>query len=295
MVPPNLRQDWLRNSLLLLGVFVALIAFSIWTLYRMFVGGAPAIGGLDAVPMEPLTVAPSAPVPAAAVGVAGPEGAAAPVDPEAALVEPPPDAVVPDPARLIPDPAAAPRFPAQAGEAPETFVVEAVEGLGASFVRRAAWRRAAVSFDEGDAAHQADVDLVLEAPDAGSRLALSAWNAGERAPFELWVLSVAGGMRSVDGQYPTNAVIGALPALIVGDPESPITPVRYAAFLDRGTHYVRLAWSGGGASADPYDFARALVTLAWDDTLEADGGADTVPALDLPSGLYYPSEQLFPW
>ncbi len=296
MIPPNLRQDWLRNTGLLLTLFVTLLAFLSWTLYRtVFGAGAPVIGGVEAVPMEPASVQLINSEPA-------PESAASgPAESDAPAPEEPVDGAESVFGGIAPIESERPRFAPQEAESTENFLIERIDGLGASFVRRGQWSRAEVLLAEGDGPDQADIDVILEAPDGGSRLALSAWNATERVPFELWVLSVAGGMRSIDGQYPFNAMIGGVPALIVGDPETPTSPVRYAAFLDRDSYFIRLAWSGGGPSADPYDFARALVTLNWDDSpgaaVDAAANAasdfDTVPAFDLPNGLYYPSDSLF--
>lgn len=287
MIPPNLRQDWLRNTGMLLTGFVMILAFLAWTLFSVVLGdGRTVDGSAEVVPLEFATTAPSAEVGSGfdleMSSVTEPE--------EPARAEP---AVGVERGDGAPSQPGGPIFPPQAAEPAGAFVEQRHEGLGAAFVMRADWRRAEVLLSEGDAPDRADIDLVFEAPDGGSRLALSAWDTGERAPFELWVMSVAGGMRSIDGRYPYNAAVGGAQALIVGEAETPTSPVRYAAFLDRGSHFVRIAWSGSGPSADPYDFARALVTLTWADALELGQAADTVPGLDLPSGIYYPSESLF--
>jgi hypothetical protein len=109
-------------------------------------------------------------------------------------------------------------------------------------------------------------------------------------------------MRPVDGAYPTNAFIAGEPALVVGEAESPTSPLRYAAFLAKGDSYLRIAWSAPTGAVRSTDYLRALATFQWPSADEASdpandsaaiGAGNQAPPLRLPAGLYFPSDSLF--
>ena len=150
------------------------------------------------------------------------------------------------------------------------------------------WRPATVDGAEGPLG-AADYDVVFEDPATGARLAASVWEAAGWASFGAWATAAAPGYTSVDGGWPTNAVVAGHPALVVWSPETPTSPLRYAALLEVDGRFYRLAHTapdGGGSVAD---FARALVSLGW----AAEETVDLIPPLPAPSGRYYPSERLF--
>lgn len=172
------------------------------------------------------------------------------------------------------------------------------------------WRQAQPLPNSDLAARLPDHDVVFESPDAVQRLAISTWDAAERPPFTEFVSTVVAGMQPVDGLWPTNAFIAGEPALIVGAPEAPTTPLAYAAYLEHADRYYRIAWSAYDGARDTTVFARALATLAWSAAASPSGlpgplapdawagparpgDAPMVPRLDLPAGVYYPSEALF--
>ncbi len=153
----------------------------------------------------------------------------------------------------------------------------------------AGWARAQVSDDERPAL-AADYDVVWEDPDSGARLAVSAWNGENVASFVLWSALVGSGMQSVDGQVPTNAVVAGQPALLLWAPETPVTPARFALFLERDGTYYRVTYSAHDGGAAISDYARALATLRWPDS------PDTpllLPLRAVPDSRYWPSSRLY--
>ena len=185
MIPPNLRQDWLRNTGLLLLLFVALFCFLSWTLFRVVLGDEPPVlGGVEPVPNEFIT--PDQRIDSPENVPSSEQDIPEPNEPERVEAEGVGDGFG------TPFESEAPRFAPQEQELASAFNVERSDDLGVSFVMRENWRRAVVELEEGESPERADTDLVFEAPDGSSRFAISAWDAGERVPFELWVLSVAG-------------------------------------------------------------------------------------------------------
>jgi len=182
---------------------------------------------------------------------------------------------------------------------------DAVHGL--ALMLPEGWREAVPQPSRELAALLPDHDAVFESPDGGQRLAVSTWGAAERPPFAEFAASAVAGMQPVDGLWPTNAFVAGVPALVVGAPEAPTTPLSYAVLLEHDDRYHRIAWSAYDGARDATVFARALATLAWtavadpaapaapDEAADAMrlGDAPMVPRLDLPSGVYFPSEALF--
>lgn len=180
--------------------------------------------------------------------------------------------------------------------------------LGLATSLPAGWREATLD-GPADPLTAADRDRLLEHPASGARLAISAWDARDLAPLELWVMGVASGMRSIDGRWPRNARLAGEDAIALWAPESPTQPAHYAVFLAHGGRYYRLAYAAhdGGAAMGAY--ALMLAKLRWLDPQSADaadasdvsgsedptdnggfdsGEAATLPPLPLPGSRYFP-------
>jgi hypothetical protein len=188
-------------------------------------------------------------------------------------------------------------FPPSVGSATDLEAFRDGEA-GFGFQLPPGWQRTRVTPDLDRDPMAADYDVIFESPDQAQRIAVSVWDAAERADFKTWVLSAAGGMRPVDGAYPTNAYIAGEPALVVGEAESPTSPLRYAAFLAKGGSYLRIAWSAPTGAVRSTDYLRALATFQWPSADEAtdsatQGAGNQAPPLRLPAGLYFPSDSLF--
>ncbi len=350
MVPPQLDRDWLRNAALLTTVGVILFAVLTILFVDLVTGGVPAGADQDAVPppspveerrdAEPAPDEVDEPVADAPTGPSEP-GAGA--DPAPAPVE---DRVEPI---AEPEPggadAGARRVPAPAPVDNALDLITVRDDNGFFFDMPPGWRERRLQPSLGEDPLASDYDVIFESPGGEQRIAVSVWDAAERAAFPAWVMSVAGGMRSVDGNHPTNAYIAGLPALVVGEAETPTSPLRYAAFLAKHDRYVRIAWSSPDGSVGSTDFMRTLATFDWPDVTttkqgqpvrppetaretdeatagiaggeggeggegaiepgSAAGGAgdsardggmsrpNQAPRLQLPAGLYFPSEHLY--
>lgn len=302
MIPTDVRDQLLRGArsygLLALGAFVALTLGFLQLLGAAERGVSGEDGAVPEFTASPPAATADAAIDPAAIGAAP--------EPEGARGE---EAGAGDVGILSAPDAGA---PADASPAPPAMAPppagwrvyrDAVHGL--ALMLPEGWREAAVEPAGELAALLPDHDVVFESPDGGQRLAVSTWGAAERPPFAEFAASAVAGMQPVDGLWPTNAFVAGVPALVVGAPEAPTTPLSYAVLLEHDDRYHRIAWSAYDGARDATVFARALATLAWtavaDPAAPADGALDAlrpldapmVPRLDLPSGVYFPSEALF--
>lgn len=292
---PDLQRDWPRH-LLGLGL-LAIFAFVVLTLafLRVIEGLDPAVvGESQAVPDAPATPGGAGDGPAPSDGEGSDAETGSPDDPAVGGLSEPgegaegaPDGAardaLPPASSIAPDP--------QLPLAPEGFVWARDEQLGLRVHVPEGWRSAVPEPDEVQATYAADYDRIFEAPDGSERLAFSEWEAEGRAPLLLFVPSVAEGMRSVGGEQPFNARISGHPALLLSGSESPTTPLRYAAFLERAGRYVRVTWATYDGDPDATAFQRALASVHWpDDMVE---GANAALAPRQPAGLYFGSDRLF--
>jgi hypothetical protein len=199
-------------------------------------------------------------------------------------------------------------------DAASEFVSFEDPALGLSTSLPAGWREAtfrdaadphsaADSHGATDSLNAADRDRLLEDPASGARLAISAWDARDLAPLELWVMGVASGMRSIDGRWPSNARLAGEDAIALWAPESPTQPARYAVFLAHGGRYYRLAYAANDGGAAMGAYALMLARLRWLDARSelgsepsdvtdsedlADAETATLPPLPLPGSRYFP-------
>lgn len=158
------------------------------------------------------------------------------------------------------------------------------EAAGFAFQRLASWEARTPGPVEDEDGRSRTV--VFEDPDSRARLAVTVWpGRGATPPARAWVEQQAPGMDSVDDHWPTEAVVAGVPAVIVWRDESPDAPARYAAFVRRGGDLVRIAYAASDGGALLGEFARALVTLEWEDG----DTTDLVPPLPRPAGRYFPS------
>jgi len=334
MIPADVRAQLLRNArslgLLAAGAFVAL---TLGFLQLLGAADGRVVGEGDAVP--DFTASPPAPGAATDAEAAQPAGDpedvgitadAAPGDPGSsrdgmgaqddapgvAAAQAPTGGDAPDPTGYgAASPAGEGAVSAPRAAAPLAgWRIYQDEPNGVSLMLPDGWREALPLPSAELAARLPDHDVVFESPDGGQRLAVSTWGALERPPFGDFVATVVAGMQPVDGLWPTNAFIAGVPALVVGAPEGPTTPLSYAAFLEHQDRYYRIAWSAYDGARDTTVFARALATLAWPAQTGSPelpgpeapdaaanalrlGEAPMVPRLELPAGVYFPSEALF--
>jgi hypothetical protein len=165
------------------------------------------------------------------------------------------------------------------------------------------WREAHRSADPADGAASPDDDVVFESASGEQRLAVSVWGAADRPPFDGWLPIAAVGMQPLDDgavhaddAVPYNAFLGGEPAVVLGAAETPVSHLAYAAFLQHGERYVRVAWADMTGLTRPDDVLGALASFGWvgDDLITgSDKGPNQVPRLSLPQGVYWPSEALF--
>ena len=198
------------------------------------------------------------------------------------------------------DPSAPHDPPAEAGTllggpppSTDTVLVED-PALGIRIELPRGWQSAV--FDDADGPlGAADRDLVVEDPASGARMAVSAWDASELAPLNLWLMGVASGMRSVDGRWPSNARVAGEDAMALWAPESPTQPASYAVFLAHEGRYYRVAYAArdGGDAIDA--FLTSLAQFDWlSPAVSASSEADTVPSLPMPAARYFPGQSLSP-
>jgi hypothetical protein len=145
------------------------------------------------------------------------------------------------------------------------------------------WRQ--LDTTDSRAASSEPVHVIFSNPASGARLAVTAWPGEGKAPLSrTWIQEQAPGMASVDGRWPTEAVIAGDQALIVWADEAPDVPARYAAFVRHAGNAYRVAYSASDGGALLADYARALVSLEWTD----DDTTDMVPPLPRPAGRFFP-------
>lgn len=337
MMPPEPDRAWLRNAALLTTAGVILFAV-LTVLFIDLIGGSGAGAPVDAGDTPPVAVpveesragdvngapsdtaaaiseADSAGAPEgdmegnadadsdtdAPIGALSLEGSGANQDEEGGAedgLDAPSDGQAGSAVAASPvDPSLNVPFPPSVGSATDLEAFRDSEA-GFGFQLPPGWQRTRVTPDLDRDPMAADYDVIFESPDESQRIAVSVWDAAERADFKTWVLSAAGGMRPVDGAYPTNAFIAGEPALVVGEAESPTSPLRYAAFLAKGGSYLRIAWSAPTGAVRSTDYLRALATFQWPSADEASdsaaqGAGNQAPPLRLPAGLYFPSDSLF--
>lgn len=155
---------------------------------------------------------------------------------------------------------------------------------GFAFERLASWEARTPGRIEDDDGRSRTV--VFEERGSRARLTVTVWpGRGATPPARAWVEEQAPGMDSVDGRWPTEAVVAGVPAVIVWRDESPDAPARYAAFVRHGGDLVRVAYAASDGGALLGEFARALVTLEWEDG----DTTDLIPPLPRPAGRYYPA------
>jgi len=128
----------------------------------------------------------------------------------------------------------------------------------------------------------------------GARMAISRWRVAAAVPLERWAADVAGGLASVNGRTPTNAMVAGSAALLLWAPESPTVPARYEALLRRGDRVYGVAYAAYDGGAAMQSFVRLLVTLEWPGA----GGAarptvDLIPPLLPPAARFFPSARFF--
>ena len=127
--------------------------------------------------------------------------------------------------------------------------------------------------------------LAFEHPGTGARLAITVWpGAGTTATTRERVAELAPGMQSVDGHWPTGAMVGGEPAIIVWHDEEPDQPARYATFVRRAGDLYRIAYSARDGGLLLPEYARALVSLEWSE----EDTTDLVPPMPRPTGRFFP-------
>ncbi|MEO8082814.1 MAG: hypothetical protein ABI780_03265 [Ardenticatenales bacterium] len=165
------------------------------------------------------------------------------------------------------------------------------------------WREAHRSAAPADSDASPDYDVIFESASGEQRLAVSVWDASGRPAFDGWLPSASTGMQPLDDgathtgdAVPYNAFLGGEPSLVLGAAETPVSHLAYAAFLQHGERYLRVAWADMTGLTRPDDVLGALASFGWvgDELITGSAkGPNQVPRLSLPQGVYWPSEALF--
>jgi len=128
--------------------------------------------------------------------------------------------------------------------------------------------------------------VVFEDPATGARIAVTHWpQIGGAATQETWIEEHAPGMASVDGRWPTEAIVAGTPSLVLWADETPDTPARYTALVPHAGDLFAITYSARDGGQLLGEYARVLVTLEWSGT----DTTDLIPPLPKPAGRYFPS------